>query len=230
MAIIKINQAIDGTYEAHTWDKNGDLIALPIDNAWTSTLTAMFESRFNLVPVAEQRVVEANKQVAQAEQAKAEAVQAKVQAEQTLQEKLQVIADKDQEIEAVRTDLSNVLKYVPVDTLSAEELAFVTGLYPELQNGVAVKAGEVYRGADGKLYEIIQDHTPQADWVPAQTPALYKSVTPDGTYTDFVQPTGAHDAYQSGDRVIFENGIWESLIDNNAYSPTAYPQGWKLIE
>ena len=27
-----------------------------------------------------------------------------------------------------------------------------------------------------------------------------------------------------------EEGVYESLIDGNAYSPTAYPAGWKLIE
>lgn len=43
------------------------------------------------------------------------------------------------------------------------------------------------------------------------------------------QPTGAHDAYNIGDRVTFEGNIYESLIDANVWSPTAYPQGWQLI-
>ena len=44
------------------------------------------------------------------------------------------------------------------------------------------------------------------------------------------EPTGAHDAYKKGDRVLFNGSVYESLIDGNAYSPTAYPAGWKLIE
>ena len=51
--------------------------------------------------------------------------------------------------------------------------------------------------------------------------------TPTDTIKDFVQPTGAHDAYKKGDKVRFENKIYESLIDNNVYSPSAYPAGWK---
>lgn len=53
--------------------------------------------------------------------------------------------------------------------------------------------------------------------------------TPTDTIKDFVQPTGAHDAYKNGDKVRFENKIYESLIDNNVYSPSAYPAGWKEI-
>lgn len=51
------------------------------------------------------------------------------------------------------------------------------------------------------------------------------------TVPDFVQPTGAHDAYKTGDRVKFTDGhIYESTIDNNVWSPSAYPAGWKLVE
>ncbi len=49
------------------------------------------------------------------------------------------------------------------------------------------------------------------------------------TIPDFVQPTGAHDAYKKGDKVKFEGKIYESLIDANAYSPSAYPAGWKEV-
>lgn len=49
------------------------------------------------------------------------------------------------------------------------------------------------------------------------------------TVLDFVQPTGAHDAYKKGDKVKFEGKVYESLIDANVYSPSAYPAGWKEI-
>ena len=53
--------------------------------------------------------------------------------------------------------------------------------------------------------------------------------TPTDTVKDFVQPTGAHDTYTKGDKVRFNGKVYESLIDNNAYSPSAYPAGWKEI-
>ena len=49
------------------------------------------------------------------------------------------------------------------------------------------------------------------------------------TYPAFVQPTGAHDAYKIGDRVSFNGSNYESKINGNVWSPTAYPAGWQLI-
>ena len=53
--------------------------------------------------------------------------------------------------------------------------------------------------------------------------------TPTDDIKDFVQPTGAHDAYAKGNKIRFNGKVYESLIDNNAYSPSAYPAGWKEI-
>ena len=53
---------------------------------------------------------------------------------------------------------------------------------------------------------------------------------PTETIPEFVQPTGAHDAYKKGDKVRFNGKIYESLIDANAYSPSAYPAGWQEVE
>jgi hypothetical protein len=81
----------------------------------------------------------------------------------------------------------------------------------------------------GNLYKVVQAHTSQANWVPSATPALYTKIVPAGVVTDFVQPTGAQDAYKKGDRVRFNGSIYESLIDANVWSPTAYPAGWKIV-
>ena len=47
-------------------------------------------------------------------------------------------------------------------------------------------------------------------------------------YPDFVQPTGAHDAYNTGDIVNYNGTLYKSLIDGNVWSPEAYPQGWEV--
>ena len=53
----------------------------------------------------------------------------------------------------------------------------------------------------------------------------WREVVADG-YPAWVQPTGAHDAYDKGTRVSFEGSDYESLIDGNVWSPTAHPPGW----
>ena len=79
---------------------------------------------------------------------------------------------------------------------------------------------------NGVLYRVVQAHTSQADWMPDNTPALFVIVSLD-EWPEFVQPTGAHDAYKKGDKVTFEGKHYISLIDANVYSPTAYPAGWQ---
>ncbi len=51
------------------------------------------------------------------------------------------------------------------------------------------------------------------------------------TTEEFKQPTGAHDAYMTGDVMLYKDGkIYESTIDHNVWSPDVNPNGWKEVE
>mgnify|MGYP002516020102 CR=1 FL=1 len=188
-----------------------------------------------------------------------------------------------------------------VAALSEDDALMVATVYPEwavnvkYKNKEWVKYGENAMG-DPVLYQVLQDHTSQAQYTPDTATSLYKKVgeaadgtpkwvqpcgatdaynkgdivdyngvkyistidanvwapdvygwevydgesstdpvepsepdTPTDDIKDFVQPTGSHDAYAKGDKVRFEGKVYESLIDNNVYSPAAYPAGWKEI-
>ena len=67
--------------------------------------------------------------------------------------------------------------------------------------------------------------TPANVWEPGVSG--WREVVEEGATPEWVQPTGAHDAYQTGDHVMFEGAEYVSLIDGNTWSPTAYPQGWE---
>lgn len=60
--------------------------------------------------------------------------------------------------------------------------------------------------------------------------ALQNGGNADTEVKDFVQPTGAHDAYNKGDRVLFDGKIYVSTIDGNVWSPLVYPNGWEIAE
>ena len=77
------------------------------------------------------------------------------------------------------------------------------------------------------LYKCIQAHTAQADWTPDATPALWVAVSLD-EYPEWVQPTGAHDAYNTGDKVSYNGKHYTSTIDANTYAPDVY--GWEATE
>ena len=36
-------------------------------------------------------------------------------------------------------------------------------------------------------------------------------------------------SYQIGNKVVFEDSTYESLIDNNVWSPKEYPAGWQEV-
>lgn len=82
---------------------------------------------------------------------------------------------------------------------------------------------------DPQLYKVVTAHTAQADWTPDISPSLFSAIgLDDDGYPVWAQPTGAHDAYNTGDIVNYNGTLYESLIDGNIYSPDAYPAGWAV--
>lgn len=104
-------------------------------------------------------------------------------------------------------------------------------LYPHWAINTAYEVNDRIQ-YEQKLYKVNQAHTSQADWTPDVTPALYTEVAPSGTIPVWRQPTGVQDAYNIGDKVYYpdkEGLIYESLIDNNVWSPEVYPAGWQVV-
>ena len=115
------------------------------------------------------------------------------------------------------------------DNLTDEQAVQVPLIFEAWQVGVDYKVGKklVYEEV---LYKVLQDHTSQETWTPKDAPSLFARVLVDvgGAVLDWVQPDSTN-PYMKGDRVKFEGKIYESLIDSNVWSPTAYPAGWKEI-
>ena len=128
----------------------------------------------------------------------------------------------------IDANLQATRKLIRVDELDEEELLGMINLYDNYQVGKSYRVDDIFK-YEGKLYKVIQDHTSQEDWLPSELPALYLNMMPENVIPEWVQPTGVHDAYSIGDKVIFEGEVYESIIDGNTWSPTDYPQGWKLI-
>lgn len=118
-------------------------------------------------------------------------------------------------------------------SLDEDSAMVVATIYDPYQVGHAYAVGDYFTyGVNGvgdpQLYKVVQAHTSQADWKPDTLPALYTPIglTPSG-YPVWTQPTGAHDAYNKGDIVSYNDKLYRSLIDGNVYSPDAYPAGWE---
>ena len=83
---------------------------------------------------------------------------------------------------------------------------------------------------DPQLYKCISAHTSQSDWTPDTAVSLFDAIGLDESgYPVWIQPTGAHDAYNIGDIVNYNGTLYKSVIDGNVYSPEAYPAGWEVV-
>lgn len=49
-------------------------------------------------------------------------------------------------------------------------------------------------------------------------------------YPEYVKPSGAHDAYNTGDKITFEGKKYICKMDGCVWSPEEYPQGWEKVK
>lgn len=118
---------------------------------------------------------------------------------------------------------------VRLNSVSDNVALFMTTLYPSWSIERTYKVGEriTYNNV---LYKVLQDHTSQENWKPDVSSSLFaKVIRQVGEEIPEWQQPSAENAYMQGDKVCFNNKIYESLIDNNVWSPEANPQGWKEV-
>lgn len=88
-----------------------------------------------------------------------------------------------------------------------------------------------YPDADGPVYEALEDTVYSPDAYPqhwkldGEGGGSEEPEEPGGeTYPEWVQPTGAHDAYSKGAKVSHNGKNWVSDTDSNVWEPGVY--GW----
>lgn len=119
-------------------------------------------------------------------------------------------------------------------SLTDEQAMEVAAIYDPWEVGKSYTVGNIVAyGENGvgdpQLYKVVQTHTSQVDWTPDTAVSLFTAIgLDDSGYPVWAQPTGAHDAYNTGDIVNYNGVLYKSLIDGNVYSPDAYPAGWKV--
>lgn len=117
------------------------------------------------------------------------------------------------------------------NAMTADELAACVPLFDAWDGGsVAYAVGDIV-AYSGALYRCAQAHTSQAGWTPDAVRALW---TPMGATEDdpeavpeWVQPTGAHDAYPMGAHVMHGGIEWVSDVDANVWEPGV--SGWTQV-
>lgn len=53
---------------------------------------------------------------------------------------------------------------------------------------------------------------------------------PSEEYPEYVAPSGAHDAYKTGDKITYKGKKYICKMDNCVWSPEVYPSAWEEVE
>lgn len=108
--------------------------------------------------------------------------------------------------ELARTNANAVNSYAPVQEQ-------IDNLYDELSQ---IKS---------QLNTLLEETEEGTEENPSEPP-----VTTD-EYPEYVQPTGAHDCYNTGDKISFNGKKYVCKINGCVWDPDTYPAGWeKVIE
>ncbi len=116
-------------------------------------------------------------------------------------------------------------------SLTDEDALEAVELFPAWAVGAEYAVDQRIRYRD-RLYRVVQAHTSQEGWEPPNVPALFTEVAKPGEIPVWKQPTGAQDAYNTGDLVHYPDAdgpVYRSTIDNNVWAPDAYPDGWEVV-
>ena len=134
------------------------------------------------------------------------------------------------------TFTSLVFPLITFETVSDTTVSNITDYIPRyIEDGHQYKKGDpfVY---NGRYFRASQDITTSSVWHPGdmRTESLFYEIriAPDGIIV-WSQPYGEYNAPDKGDLRHYpdsDSPIYRSLIDDNAYSPEEYPDGWELYE
>lgn len=117
-------------------------------------------------------------------------------------------------------------KLIVQASISLDDASALDGieLFPIWKTSTAYAVGDRIR-YESTLYKCVQAHTSQDDWTPDKVPALFVEVSIE-EFPDWHQPTGAHDAYNKGDKVSHIGKHWISTVDGNVWEP---PTMWDEV-
>lgn len=132
---------------------------------------------------------------------------------------------------------SKLFKLINIDikeklaSLTDEQALQVPLLYQSWISGYEYKINDrvLYQGI---LYKVLQTHKSQDTWEPDIAPSLFAKVLTSNQSSDNIKEWEQPDStnpYMKGDKVKYDGKIYKSIIDNNIWSPEAYPQGWEEL-
>ena len=129
--------------------------------------------------------------------------------------------DLVEQAQAIRAGMQALARTAPDAVLLAQPMA----MYDEWSAESVAYVLDDIRQYNGLLYRCVQAHTSQATWTPEDAASLWTRIAdPAQEWPEWIQPTGAHNAYAQGAKVSHNGKHWISDVDANTWEPGVY--GW----
>lgn len=143
------------------------------------------------------------------------------------------IVRKDREKQELEENFKKQIQELILYTnMTQDEISALVADVEEWEVGEVLKQGDRRKRGD-IAYQVIQQHTSQVGWEPENVPSLWRVYVPPKkdnkpVIVDFKKPTGAHDAYQTGDLVLFMGRVYKCKLPNTVHNPLEYAQAWEI--
>lgn len=127
-------------------------------------------------------------------------------------------------------ELEKIYVLYSKNKLSKEEMEELESLAREKANPVNSYA-PLQEQID-KLYEDMQELEARIGLLEQEDVQEVEEPTepePEDEYPEFVQPQGAHDSYNTGDKVTYNGKKYVCKMDGCVWSPDVYPQAWEEV-
>ena len=117
-------------------------------------------------------------------------------------------------------------------TVSDEAALEVLTIYPKWEDniGKTITSDDIAKGLNryqhnGELYKVVQPTVFQTQYEPGAegTSSIFVKISLE-EWPEWIQPTGAHDAYAKDAKVTHNGKKWTSDVDANVWEPGVY--GW----
>lgn len=129
--------------------------------------------------------------------------------------------DLVEQAQAIRAGMQALARTAPDAVLLTQPMA----MYDEWSAESVEYVLDDIRKYNGLLYRCVQAHTSQATWTPEAAASLWTRIAdPTQEWPEWIQPTGAHNAYALGAKVSHNGKHWISDVDANVWEPGVY--GW----
>lgn len=120
---------------------------------------------------------------------------------------------------------------IDINSLTTEELREIAdAIARTLEQRARVEEARAAVHTAVDAYASAAGISTEAAWLAlCPLPAEAEPAPPPVSAPAWKQPAGAHDAYKLGSVVTYRGAVYESVLAGNAFSPAAYPQGWRKL-